>query len=335
MSGIRPTLPETLRNLLRGRRVIALVVALVLISLVVTGFVWANKKVLIKADGKTIITHSIHSTPEEVLAQAGIYLGPKDEYRVIEGSKRSGEVNIEVFRAIPVTVLYNGKVEVILTGKPTVREVADELNIPKTTRTIPGEMTRPMPNMQVQVVNVVEKTETREQLVPRTIVRQPDGSLEKGIEGIFEEGRDGLKKVQMRVRYEDGIEVAAQVLSEKVITEPKPQIVHIGTRDTVNTYRGTLRFRQVKTMEATAYLPTDGSGDGITYTGIMARHGIVAVDPNVIPLGTRVYVPGYGLGLAADTGSAIIGDKIDLCMEGYHDAWNFGRRMIKVYILAD
>ena len=335
MSGWKPIMPEILRGFLRGRRVMVLVVALILTSLVVTGFVWANKKIHIIADQKTIKTTSIHSNPEEVLAQAGIYLGPKDEYRVTPGRKASDAVTIEVYRAIPVTVLYNGKTEVVLTGKPTVREVADALNIPKTTRIIPGEATRPTANMQIKVVNVIEKTENRELLVPRPIVRQADGNLEKGIEGVFEEGRDGLKKATMKVCYEDGIEVAAEVLSEKVITEPKPQVVHIGTRETVNTYRGTLRFKRVMNMEATAYNPTDGAPHGLTATGIPARQGIVAVDPDVIPLGTRVYVPGYGLGLAADTGGAIIGEKIDLCMEGYEEAWDFGRRTVKVYILAD
>lgn len=335
MRGMKPKMPEMLRDFLHGRRVMVLVLALILTSLVVTGFVWANKKIHIIADEKTIKTTSIHSKPEEILAQAGIYLGPKDEFRVKQGQKSSDPVTIEVYRAIPVTVLYNGKTEVILTGKPTVREVADALNIPQTTRTIPGEDTRPTPNMQIKVVNVTEKTEDRELSIPRPIVRQSDGSLEKGIEGIFEEGRDGLKKAVMKVRYEDGVEISAEVLSEKVIAEPKPQVVHIGTRETVNTYRGTLRFKRVMSMEATAYNPTDGAPHGLTATGIPARQGIVAVDPDVIPLGSRVYVPGYGLALAADTGGAIVGEKIDLCMEGYDDAWNFGRRMVKVYILAD
>jgi 3D (Asp-Asp-Asp) domain-containing protein len=88
-------------------------------------------------------------------------------------------------------------------------------------------------------------------------------------------------------------------------------------------------------MEASAYLPTDGSSQGLTATGISARRGIVAVDPDVIPLGTHVYVPGYGMGLAADTGGAIVGDKIDLCMEDASEAWRFGRRMVKVYVLTD
>lgn len=87
------------------------------------------------------------------------------------------------------------------------------------------------------------------------------------------------------------------------------------------------------TMEATAYLPTDGSAEGLTATGVPAARGIVAVDPRVIPLGTRVYIPGYGEAVAADTGGAIKGYKIDLCMESYGEAMEFGRRDIEVYIL--
>ena len=87
-------------------------------------------------------------------------------------------------------------------------------------------------------------------------------------------------------------------------------------------------------MEATAYLPTDGGGDGVTATGIPAQWGIVAVDPDVIPLGTRLYIPGYGEALAADTGGAIEGSKIDLCMESYDERMDFGRRTITVHVLS-
>ncbi len=86
-------------------------------------------------------------------------------------------------------------------------------------------------------------------------------------------------------------------------------------------------------MEATAYLPTDGSPQGLTASGIPAQRGIAAVDPDVIPLGTRLYIPGYGEALAADTGGAIIGNKIDLCMEDYGECMEFGRRDITVYVL--
>ena len=86
-------------------------------------------------------------------------------------------------------------------------------------------------------------------------------------------------------------------------------------------------------MEATAYLPSDGGGSGITALGIPATYGIVAVDPYVIPLGSRVYIPGYGEALAADTGGAIYGNRIDLCMESYWEAMDFGRRYVTVFVL--
>ena len=101
----------------------------------------------------------------------------------------------------------------------------------------------------------------------------------------------------------------------------------------VETPQGSLEYTKVLGMEATAYLPTDGSSEGLTATGIPATYGIVAVDPEVIPLGTKVYIPGYGTALAADTGGAIYGYKIDLCMENYYQAMDFGRRTVTVFIL--
>ena len=90
---------------------------------------------------------------------------------------------------------------------------------------------------------------------------------------------------------------------------------------------------RILVMEASAYLPTDGGGDCVTATGMPAGHGVVAVDPDVIPLGTKLYIPGYGHAIAADTGGMIEGHMIDLCMESYDDAIQFGRRDIEVYVL--
>ena len=114
---------------------------------------------------------------------------------------------------------------------------------------------------------------------------------------------------------------------EEPFEEPAPP------EDVVETPNGYVPYTQVLGMEATAYLPTDGSGAGITAMGIPATYGIVAVDPDIIPLGTRVYIPGYGEALAADTGGAIYGYKIDLCMEDYWQAMDFGRRTVTVFVL--
>ena len=94
-----------------------------------------------------------------------------------------------------------------------------------------------------------------------------------------------------------------------------------------------MRYVREYDMEATAYLPTDGDGNGITASGMLAERGVVAVDTDVIPLGTRLYIPGYGMAIAGDTGGAIYGERIDLCMESYGEAMEFGRRWVKVYVL--
>ena len=117
-----------------------------------------------------------------------------------------------------------------------------------------------------------------------------------------------------------------EISTVEIVEEPPPE-------DVVETSRGYLPYSQVMGMEATAYLPTDGSGEGITAMGIPATYGIVAVDPAIIPLGSRVYIPGYGEALAADTGGAIYGYRIDLCMEDYWQAMDFGRRTVTVFVL--
>lgn len=94
-----------------------------------------------------------------------------------------------------------------------------------------------------------------------------------------------------------------------------------------------MNYTAIMSMEATAYLPSDGGGSGITAIGIPATYGVVAVDPGIIPLGSRLYIPGYGMAIAADTGGAIYGYRIDLCMESYAEAMNFGRRVVTVYVL--
>lgn len=127
----------------------------------------------------------------------------------------------------------------------------------------------------------------------------------------------------------DAAVVTGMTIHVKDVPVAPPVTVH----NTVSTYHGDMTYASCLSMEASAYLPSDGNGAGITATGIIARRGVVAVDPDVIPLGTKVYIPGYGTAVAADTGGAIRGNKIDLCMESYGEAINFGRRSVDVYIL--
>lgn len=177
------------------------------------------------------------------------------------------------------------------------------------------------------------KIETRTVEVPVVVQYERVDILPKGEEKVLQEGTVGLDEVEEEIHYKQGDVIDTKELQRKTITPMQPKVVQVGTRE-VEVSRSYDRVREVITMEATAYLPTDGGGDGITATGIRARHGVVAVDPNVIPLGTRVYIPGYGEAIAADTGGDIIGNRIDVVLEDYGSAMQFGRRTVDVYILS-
>ncbi|MDR3563389.1 MAG: 3D domain-containing protein [Negativicutes bacterium] len=93
------------------------------------------------------------------------------------------------------------------------------------------------------------------------------------------------------------------------------------------------RYSRSLIMSASAYTRFDDGCGEYTSRGHLLRKGLVAVDPHVIPLGTRLYIPGYGFAIADDTGGAIKGNRIDLSFESRGEAFQFGRQRVTVYIL--
>jgi len=101
----------------------------------------------------------------------------------------------------------------------------------------------------------------------------------------------------------------------------------------VSTADGVIDYNYALNVRATAYTPLDPGCNGITATGTQARYGVLAVDPNVIPYGTRVYIPGYGYAVAEDCGGAIKGNRVDVCYETKQEARNWGVKNVTIYIL--
>ena len=323
------------RNYLNGRIRAAVAVMLIVTTLVVSGFVWASSKIIIHVDDKTLVISAGSADPKSVLAAAGVTLGSKDEFRVGANDSVRGSV-IEVFRAIPLTLVNGAKVDFVLSAKPTVGEVAESAGYgAKLFKTVPDAATRPTANMQIRLLTLSEKVMEKELAVPFPVIHQPDAMMEKGMEKVVEPGAAGTKLATVRQLFEDGQEAGYEILQEKVLEQPRAEVIRVGTRDANDPNRGTVRFSKMLVMEASAYTPFDDGQAGMTATGIPARRGVVAVDPRVIPLGTRLYIMGYGPAVAADTGGAIRGTKIDLCIEDYNEAIRFGRRTVEVYILAE
>lgn len=86
-------------------------------------------------------------------------------------------------------------------------------------------------------------------------------------------------------------------------------------------------------VSATGYSAFDPGNGNRTATGTMVRRGVIAVDPSVIPLGTRVFIPGYGEAVAEDIGSGIHGNRIDVAFDSHAEALMFGRQNIEIFIM--
>lgn len=162
--------------------------------------------------------------------------------------------------------------------------------------------------------------------------------LQPGEQKIIRPGRAGLRVVTEKVTTWDSIVVDRQATSRLLLRDSKPGYVLRGAPRTLDQLSATEKIGKlvsVMTMVATAYTASSASpwSTGYTATGMLARYGVVAVDPRIIPLGSRLFIPGYGIGVAADTGGAIIGNRVDLCYNTIWEALQFGRRVIQVYIL--
>lgn len=157
---------------------------------------------------------------------------------------------------------------------------------------------------------------------------------------VVAHGSSGIAEIRTLYVQRDGGPVHHKVLSSTLVRAPKPRIVAEGIGATALASFGAhgliqmaYMARSAIDMMATAYTAGSAGGSGMTAIGRRAGYGIVAVDPRVIPLGTHLYIPGYGVAIAGDTGGAIVGNRIDLGFDSLRDAMSFGRRDVKVYRL--
>lgn len=183
----------------------------------------------------------------------------------------------------------------------------------------------------LRTVNRVE-----EKILPPDVRYEFSRTVGSGRLKLAREGRPGFVRRTYRVSLRNGRQVGKELLREEKAA-PAPALYLMGFAGFPQS-RGAFMRRKVLTMTATAYDPspaTIGRGaTGFTRTGIRAKYGVVAVDPRVIPLNSLVYVEGYGFAIAADTGSAIKGSRIDLCYNSRSQSIAYGKRRLKVHVLG-
>lgn len=308
-----------------------------------------EKSVNIVVDGKEVSVMTYRSNVANILKRNKIAIGPKDIVEPDLKSKIKSGDTIKVEKAVKVELKLDGKTKTILTNADTVEEMLKEesISLGKSDKISPSKEEIIKKDLKIAVTRVMTKIEKKVESIQFATEVKKDGELEQGHKKVLQEGKAGQKEINTKVVYENGKEVSREVVKDQVITKPTNKIVSMGTLRTMRVSRGgSLNYSRKYRMRATAYTesykdtgkrPGD-RGFGITASGTRVRrsssgYSTIAVDPRVIPLGTKLYIDGYGYAVAEDTGGAIKGNKIDLYFNSDSQVYNWGVKYVDVYVI--
>jgi uncharacterized protein YabE (DUF348 family) len=294
---------------------------------------------------------------EDVLAKAGIEIAEHDVVSPELHEKLGKDDSITVQKAFEVTLKDGGIEKKVQSTSTTVADFLkrehihlngdDRLNSEAEGYLKPGSI--------VEIVRVEKVTDVVEEPANFVVETRNDPSLLKGREKVVQAGKKGTVSRKFEIVKENGKEVSRKLVEEKSIKKPQTKVVSIGSKVMVasattkssNSKSGSKSVSRNNSaapaggkefyVTATAYTAECNGCSGITATGINLRSNpnlkVIAVDPGVIPLGSKVWVEGYGYAVAGDTGGAIKGKKIDLHVPTKSDAYKFGRRQVKIKII--
>ncbi len=325
----------------------AFLVLLVVIG--ITIFVGNTRKtVYVYIDGKENKITTFRHTVNDVLISNNIILGPKDKTSIGVDSKVKNQDKIYIKKSMDVQVEVDGKTLTMNSAESDVESMlkAEGIKVNETDKVLPSNDQPLEEDLKVTIIRVETKTIKEAKPLAYSTVTKNDGGLEKGKQKLVQSGKAGEKSVTTKVTYENGKEVSRKVISEAVTKKPVQKVVAMGTKPKVqpvsqhSASRGASSegAKRIISVRSTAYSPRKDHGTAITASGMVAVRdangtSTVAVDPRVIPLGTKLYIEGYGYAIAADTGLAIKGNKVDLFFNTLDEARNWGARYVNIYII--
>ncbi|MEO1162222.1 MAG: ubiquitin-like domain-containing protein [Chloroflexota bacterium] len=292
---------------------------------------------IVDGDTETTVT-TIGLTVGDALFDAGITVFLTDTVDPSVETNLTADVTVTIERALLVTINVDDTTIDTRVQGDTVADALSEAGIALVglDYTIPAETDTVTAEMTINVLRVSESLETTDTTLPYQTVYQADATMNLDSRAIIQAGQAGVERLTERVRFENGLEVAREPISTEVITEIQNEIVSYGTNvvlRNVETPEGTRQYWRVIRAYATSYHPEALGGDSTTSIGETLRFGIIASNPDIIPYRTNLFVPGYGVGMMADTGGARSSPYwVDL---GYSDEdWVGWSQYVDVYLLA-
>lgn len=299
------------------------------------------EEIFISVDGNQSSIWTTEKLVKNILEEANIEVAEQDEISISLDTEVGADNKIDIQKAFQLTLVDGLEERQVWSTSTTVANFLKQQGITL------GELDRVEKSMEdvitpgdkVAVVRVEKVTDVVEESIDFAIEKKNDSSVLKGKEKVVKPGKKGTVERTYEVVKENGKIVTKTLQSEKVLSEPTTQVVAVGTK--VVTVTASRNNTQTSGKEfyvtATAYTPNCNGCSGITATGVNIKSNpnmkLIAVDPNVIPLGSKVWVEGYGYAIAADTGGAIKGNKIDVLVPTKSAAKSWGRKKVRIKVL--
>jgi 3D (Asp-Asp-Asp) domain-containing protein len=221
----------------------------------------------------------------------------------------------------------------------TVGEAIDSLNMPlgSMDRVSPSTSSPLLPGERIVIKRVHVENQIVKAALPYETIFKMSHDLEPGRIAPGHPGKPGVVQKTYAIMYVNDKATSHRLVATKVLVPAVDDVTYAGIRlrmaRALPSRSGAYRRLRCLSMLATGYSPYEGSSTGRCATGMRAGYGVVAVDPRVISLGTRLYIEGYGYAVAGDTGGAIKGHRIDLGHTTYDEASAVGRQRVKVWVL--
>ncbi|MBB6455233.1 uncharacterized protein YabE (DUF348 family) [Salirhabdus euzebyi] len=300
------------------------------------------QKIKVTVENESTEYYTTAKTIGDFLKEKNIEVHAEDMLTPTVTTEISEGLEISVNKAYEVTVNDGGEEQKVWTTADTIDEFLSSQNIEL------NELDKLEPSLDEVIAQGTSVTITRIEKVEDVIkesvdyatVTKNDSSLPSGQKKVVQAGKEGTVVKRYEVTLENGKEVDRKLIEEKVEQESQNQIVALGTKPaqpapTVSR-SGDGEVVKELYMSATAYTAYCTGCSGITSTGINLKANpnakVIAVDPSVIPLGSKVWVEGYGYAIAGDTGGKIVGNRIDVFYPTKAQAYSFGRKQVRVKV---
>lgn len=328
---------EKTTNSFRKKLLIIGILAIFAVSALIMGFSTVlSKDVNLIVDGEEEVISTYANTVEDFLISENIKLSKDEAVFPAKDTEITDGMDIKIAKYKTITLKIGDKEEKKKVLSDTIEDLMKELGIELDEHDV--VTTKPANEIVdkgiVGIERVDKKQFSKTEEIPYESEVIENNEMYQGETKVIQAGVKGEQIHTMQNIYVNDKLVSIENLDTEVVKEPVKEIVHKGTKE-VEGLNGR-KVKKVIVMQATAYDPSAGSK---TAMGTRARVGAVAVDPRVIPLGSKLYIesmdgfPTYGFATAEDTGGAIKGNRIDLFYSTNAQALRFGRRNVKVYVL--